>query len=132
MPRRKVSPRRQEESPISFLSEPLALLALLCVAAGVLVGILLPAGPRRWSGMLLGALAAVFLLLLRSKINNDAVKEGQGMFQVTFGIGYWLAVFASGLAAVFNAAFARRSPAVRIESPPMESHAPVPPNQSGY
>jgi hypothetical protein len=97
-------------------SEPLALLALLCVAAGIGAGLLLPAGSSRWVNVLLGILAAVFLLLLRGKISGDALKEGQGMFQVSFGIGYWLALLASCLTVAFNAALSKILPESRVEA----------------
>jgi hypothetical protein len=111
--------------------QPLALLALLCVAAGVGTGLLLSAGPRRLGSLLFGALAAICLLLLRGKLGSDALKEGQGMFEVTFGIGYWLALFASFLTAVFNAALSKLFPELRIEVPSAEPSAPISPGQSG-
>ncbi|HKH46919.1 MAG TPA: hypothetical protein VKM72_19860 [Thermoanaerobaculia bacterium] len=110
--------------------EPLALLALLCLGVGVGAGILLSAGPGRWVNVLLGVLAAVFLLLLRGKISSDALKEGQGMFQVSFGVGYWLALLASCLTVAFNAAFSKLFPAFRVE-PAAEPSAPSAPVTSG-
>lgn len=113
--------------------EPLALLALLCLAAGVGAGLLLSAGPSRWGSLLLGVLAAVFLLLLRGKVGSDALKEGQGMFQVSFGIGYWLALLASCLTVAFNAALSKLLPESRGEpaAEPSAPSAPVTSEQPG-
>ena len=88
------------------------------------------AGPGRWGNLLLGALAAVFLLLLRGKLSSDVLKESQGMFQITFGIGYWLALLASLLTVAFNAALSKLLPEFRIE-PAAEPPAPVTPGQPG-
>lgn len=105
--------------------EPLALLALLCIAAGVCVGLFFRSSAGNWGGVTLGSLAVVFLLLLKGKINSDAVKQGEGMLQVTFGIGYWLALMASFLAAAFSAVLSKLVPTLRIEPPVAESPAPV-------
>jgi len=120
--------RGQEEK---IPPQPLVLLALLCVAAGVGAGFLLSAGPNRRVSLLLGALASVFLLLLRGKLSNDVLKESKGMFEVTFGIGYWLALLASFLTVAFNAALFKLFPEFRIEAPEVEPSAPVSPGQPG-
>ena len=114
-------------------AEPLALLALLCVAGGIGAGLLLTAGSGRWVNVLLAALAALFLFLLRGKVSGDALREGQGMFQVSFGIGYWLALLASCLAVAFNAALSRLFPETRADTvtEPSAPAAPAPLEQPG-
>jgi hypothetical protein len=123
----------QEGEEKKIPPEPLALLALLCIAVGVGAGILMAAGPGRWVSLLLGALATVFLLLLRGKVASDALKEGQGMFQVSFEAGYWLALLASCLTVAFNAALPKLLPESLGEpvAEPSELSAPVPSEQPG-
>jgi DNA-directed RNA polymerase subunit RPC12/RpoP len=70
--------------------EPLALIALLCAGVAGLAALM-----RSKAGAivaaLLGGAGAVVLLVLKAKIDNAVLKEGQGMFQVEYGSAYWLA-----------------------------------------
>jgi len=118
----------QEGEEKKIHGEPLALMALICVAAGLCAGLLLRGGAAKWAGVGLGILATLFLLFLKGKINNDVMKEGEGMFQVTYGAGYWLALLASGVGATFNAVLGKLffSSEQAIEPP-----APISTAQSG-
>lgn len=61
----------------------------------------LPAEPLATGAI--GALNFILLLLLKSKLDQDAVVQGGGMLQVSWGAGYWLALlgYASTAAIVF-------------------------------
>jgi hypothetical protein len=70
-------------------AEPLASLALLCVIAG---GVIAFAGSKANAivpAVLSGA-GAGMLLLLKAKLDNDALAHGQGVLQVEYGFAYWL------------------------------------------
>ncbi|PIR71965.1 MAG: hypothetical protein COU42_02990 [Candidatus Nealsonbacteria bacterium CG10_big_fil_rev_8_21_14_0_10_36_24] len=71
--------------------EPLAILAFLCTFGGVGVSVL-----RGKKGVLAsaitGCLGLTSLLLLRTKIDNEVLREGEGAFRVEYGIGFWLAL----------------------------------------
>jgi hypothetical protein len=71
--------------------EPLALAALLCAVAG-LASAVLRRPVAAAASLVIGLLGAVLLLLLRSKIDGAVQNQGMGMFQVTYGVGYWTAV----------------------------------------
>jgi hypothetical protein len=87
--------------------ESLALVALLCAVIGAGVGFM---GNRmaRFVAVGLGGLGAVLLLLLRSKIESDVLREGGGMFQVSYGVGFWLAFLGFIVAAGLNLFAARK------------------------
>ncbi len=81
--------------------EPLAALAALCALAGLVLG-LLPGARFRVPGAVLAGLGAVLLLALRSKLVADAAREGQGMLQLSFDLGFWLALLGFVAAAVLT------------------------------
>jgi hypothetical protein len=80
-------------------AEPLAVLAFLCGILGLglsflkgRTGAIVPAGT--------GGLAAVLLLVLKSKIEGDALSKGSGVIQVSYDAGFYvvLALFLAALA----------------------------------
>lgn len=78
--------RRQKATP-----EPWAILAFLCGVSGFIFSLM-----RKEVNNLLctyaGTIGVVTLVILNSKIKHDVLKEGRGMFQVEFGIGYYLSI----------------------------------------
>lgn len=101
-------------------SEPLAVLAFLCVLAGLVVGLASPKGVRAIS-VGLGVLGAVLLLALKAKIGSDVSRQGEGMLSVSYGLGYWLALLSCLFAAAFNFVLAK----IRITKVPGQGGAPV-------
>ncbi len=41
----------------------------------------------------IGGLNLLLLILMKAKIEHDVVTQGQGMLQVSWGPGFWLAMF---------------------------------------
>ena len=78
--------------------EPLALFAL--IAGGL--GLLLALGGRATKTLtaIAGVAGAVLLLLLKSKLENALTTRGQGMFELSLGFGYVLALILFALAAI--------------------------------
>jgi len=67
--------------------EPLVFFVLLCTV--VATGYCFVSGSRgRKVSALAGTLALILLFVAKSKMDNDAVREGQGMLIVGYGIGY--------------------------------------------
>ena len=70
--------------------EPLAILALCSAVAGLGLSFL-----KTKNGTIVtivaSALGLVFLLLLKAKIDNEVLKEGEGILRVEYGSGFWLA-----------------------------------------
>jgi uncharacterized membrane protein len=81
--------------------EPFAILAFLLAAAGLGVGFL--RDKRGWiGGCIAGAAGILALLLLKMKIDNDVLREGEGVLQVEYGIGFYLAFLVFLCAAALN------------------------------
>jgi hypothetical protein len=88
--------------PARYISgEPLAMLSLVVAIAGLIISFLL----KKYRKELIattasGALGALFLLLLKSKIDGDVLQQGQGI-QARYSLWFWLAFLlfaaASGL-----------------------------------
>jgi len=103
--------------------EPLALLALGALVLGGGISLV-----RRREGLLaaslLGAIALVALVVLKSRLDAEALKQGQGLLRVTWGFGYFGAAALAVIGAVTSGAawHATRPPATRSASlsPPHE------------
>ena len=78
-------------------AEPLAVLAFLCGISGLGLSFLKGKNSAIAAGGA-GALAAIFLLALKSKLEGDALRQG-GVIRVQYAAGYWV-VLAMFLAAV--------------------------------
>lgn len=92
-------------------AEPFASAALLSAVLGLGLSFL---KGRRSSIVpaILGVAGFVLLLLLKFKIDNEVLKEGEGMVQVEYGIGFWLAFLFLLFAAGWNGfLFSRRKKA---------------------
>ncbi|MGB9845751.1 MAG: zinc ribbon domain-containing protein [Methanothermobacter tenebrarum] len=57
---------------------------------------------RKVLAIILGIFGFVFLLLFKFSLDNQVAKEAQGMIQVSYLVGYWLALFTYPLIALFN------------------------------
>ena len=80
--------------------EPLAIITF----SSVIIGLLLSFMNKRKSAILpaiIAGIGTITLLLLKSKIDNDVLREGSGMIQVVFVFGFWatflLLIIAVGL-----------------------------------
>lgn len=80
--------------------EPLAAIAALCTIVGLALSFL-PAkvalGPA-----ISGGVGALFLLLLKSKMDDQIVKQGQGMLQVNYEAGFTLTLVLLVAGAAWN------------------------------
>lgn len=81
--------------------EPFALLALLAAIAGAAVFFMAAAMKEKISAIA-GAVGAICLLITHSRLDDEIVKRGQGMFQVSFGMGYSLALLLFLAATAWN------------------------------
>lgn len=81
--------------------EPLAFAALLCALTGAGLGFIVNR-TARYVAVGLGGIGAILLLLLKSKIEGDVLRQGGGMFQVSFGGGFWLAFLGFIVASALN------------------------------
>ena len=83
-------------------AEPLAGLALACAFFGLLVT-MRGAGSERPIAVVLGLAGAVFLLLLKSKIDKEILKEGRGIVSVAYEFPFWAALVLFGVASAATA-----------------------------
>jgi hypothetical protein len=92
-------------------AEPLAVLAFLCCLGGFGLGF----AKSRNSEIGTAAIAAVtfiVLMLLRSKLEDQALRRSSGAFQVAYEFGFWLVVLLSAAAGVLSAVAPWRSPQI--------------------
>ncbi len=83
-------------------AEPLAIFGFLCAIVGFSVSFL----KGRKSPVALaitGAAGSILLLLLKAKIDNDVLREGRGILQLSYDMGFWLAFFLFLSVAALNA-----------------------------
>jgi hypothetical protein len=72
-------------------SQPLALLAFVMAIAGLIISL----GKKKLTYLLcliISALGAVFLFLLKINIDGDAELNGQGIVKLEYQAGYWLSL----------------------------------------
>ncbi len=69
--------------------EVLAILAFLVAIGGLGLSFL---RDRKgiWGPAVAGAVGAILLLILSAKLNNDILREGEGLFQLDYRIGFYL------------------------------------------
>ncbi|MEA5566505.1 MULTISPECIES: hypothetical protein [unclassified Anabaena] len=89
--------KREQKIP----GEPLAMLAIASSIIGFATSFMkanntaiAPAGS--------GAIGFILLLMLKSKIDDSIVREGQGLILVSYGLGFWLAFLLFVAATVIN------------------------------
>lgn len=87
-------------------AEPLATMALIAGVAGLLLS--LRGRATRALTTIAGAAGAVLLLLLKSKIDGDAAKQGQGLMQVEYGPAFTIALLLFTVAALVSSGFVQR------------------------
>jgi len=84
--------------------EPLAFLAFLCIVAGL--GSSFFSGRKPTGAAAIGGgLGFLLLLALRFKLDGDVARQGQGMIQVSYELGFYLATILFLLAASLSAYF---------------------------
>ncbi len=81
--------------------EILAVIAFVAGIAGLALGFL-PSTRRTLLSVIMAGTAVLALLLLKLKIDNDALRESSGLLQIDFAAGYWMAVIFYLAAAGFN------------------------------
>jgi len=87
--------------------EPLAIFAFLSVIVGLGLS-LLKTKKSPIVTAIIGGIGAVMLLLLKSKMDNDVLKQTGGMVQLEYTIGFWLTFLLNLSAAGLNAFFAKQ------------------------
>ena len=76
------------------------------LAALVGLGVSFIKDKRGWTGgAIAGAAGAVALLLLKLKIDNDVAREGEGLLEVHYAMGYGLALIVFVAAAALHGYF---------------------------
>ncbi len=81
--------------------EPLAVLAIVVTLAGIALGFV-KGGPGSILSAISGAVAFISLLLLQSKLNSDAAREGGNIFKIDYLTGFWIALVLLAIATVLN------------------------------
>jgi hypothetical protein len=70
-------------------AEPLAIAVACAALAGFVLGFW-KTKARFLAGALPGVVGVVMLLLLKAKIDNEVLKQGEGAIQVQYASGFWL------------------------------------------
>lgn len=81
--------------------EPLAILALLSAVVGLGLSFL-KGRTSLIASAITGVVGLIFLLLLKTKLSNDILREGQGVLHLEYGIGFWLTFLLFISAALWN------------------------------
>ena len=84
------------------LGEPLAAFALVSTCIGLGTSFV-RSKKKAIIPAVAGALGSVLLLLSKAKIDNEVLKQGRGLLQVEYAIGFWLSFLLFLLAAALNA-----------------------------
>ncbi len=72
--------------------DPLARFAFLSALGGLVLACLRVEKESAIGTLLAGGASAALLLALKTKIEGEVLRDGGGMFQVSFGLGFWLAL----------------------------------------
>jgi len=108
-------------------SEPLAVLAFLCCLAGLGLGFAKSRNSEIGTAVV-AAITFIVLMLLRSKLEDQALRRSSGAFQVAYEFGFWLVVVLSAAAGVLSAVAPWRS---RERTPAIEQPIPAQPDADG-
>jgi hypothetical protein len=82
-------------------SEPMAVLAFLACIVGLILSF--PAAKQvKAIPMLAGFIGGILLLMLKSKLDGDALDEGMGLITVDYQLGFWGSVTLLFIAAALN------------------------------
>jgi hypothetical protein len=71
-----------------------AVIAMILVVAGFIVSII-PGSVARVASALAGGITAILLLMLKAKIDSDILREGGGLIQINYEIGFYLTLLLS-------------------------------------
>lgn len=85
--------------PQKFKGNPLAIISFLSAIAGLGLSFL-KAKKNIIVSTIIAGIGAVSLILLKSKLNNDILREGGGMIQIEYTFGFWMVMlifFAIGI-----------------------------------
>lgn len=82
-------------------AEPLAILALLVAVVGLVIGFV-KVKSRILLSVILSISGAVFLFLLKNKLDNDIISQSQGMIKIEYEFGYWFALLLFIVSAVIQ------------------------------
>jgi hypothetical protein len=103
-------------------ADPIAAIAGLCGIAGIALSLI---GRKMAIGATAsGGLGAFFLLILRSKLNDQLQKESQGMAQASFESGYTLAILLLIAGAAWNIYLFRQSKKIASANAPSPNGGP--------
>jgi hypothetical protein len=82
-----VRPQEREDDKID--PEPLAIFTLFSAIAGLCLSFV---RDKQWTmgTAIAGGVGLTLLLLLKAKIDNEVLKEGEGIVQVEYAFGFWL------------------------------------------
>jgi len=89
-------------------AEPLATLAFLCCLGALGLGFAKGRNGEIGAAVLAG-ISFVALLLLKSRLEDQALRRSNGMFQVDYEFGFWLVLLSSAAAGVLSAIAPSRS-----------------------
>ena len=89
-------PQKKDVAP-----EPLAAIVALCTIVGLALSFL-PSSKMALGPAISGGVGALFLLLLKSKMDDQIVKQGQGMLQVNYEAGFTLSLLFLVAGAAWN------------------------------
>jgi hypothetical protein len=104
-------------------SEPMAVLALVALIAGLAFAFWHTRPSAIWSALM--GLAGVFALIrLKTKIDDDVLRQGSGLFQVDYRAGFWLlcAVFVGAIG--YNVYLLGSTPEPVVAPPGYETSPP--------
>ncbi len=82
-------------------SDPFTVLALISGVVGLGTSFI-KAKKSAIAPALSGATGSILLLIIKSKLDDEIIKQGQGLLIVTYGLGFWLAFFLFASATVLN------------------------------
>jgi hypothetical protein len=99
--------------------EPMAVLALVCCLAAVVLGFL-SSRAVQISAAVLAGVSVVALMLLKSNLESKVQQQSLGAFQIDFEIGFWFVVLLN----VSGAALAAFTPWRSRERSPAAERAP--------
>lgn len=88
--------------------EPLAIAAFISAFMGLGLSFI-KSRKSSIAPAVMGAAGVILLLLLKSKIDSEVLRQGEGMIQVEYGIGFWLTFLSFLSAAVLNVVLAMQS-----------------------
>ena len=83
-------------------AEPLAVLAFLCCLAAFALGFAKSRNSEIGTAAIAGV-AFIALMLLRSKLEDQALRQSSGAFQVVYEFGFWLVVLLNVAGGVLSA-----------------------------